>query len=197
MALTSTAKQIADVPAHAQGSGLINIVDAWESIQRDAKANEFTVKAPVDTAIDQFLKTPGFGTGVYDREGGLKVGQKKVYDVVVTRTTGVKYGTRHDLTWRNNDGTFKVVGGYDYVTLPLNKPVTIKVEAKATSAGCAQRHPAAGRRDHRGHRQADPDHGRRRHPAGEAVVHDVGHLLGAAQQPQVVLRDRPAGRQDP
>ncbi|MEU9300225.1 S8 family serine peptidase [Streptomyces sp. NPDC048269] len=135
VALTSTAKKIADVPAHAQGSGLINIVDAWESIQRGAKANEFTVKAPVDTAIDQFLKTPGFGTGVYDREGGLKVGQKKVYDVVVTRTTGVKYGTRHNLSWRNNDGTFKVIGGYDYVTLPLNKPVTIKVEANAKSGG--------------------------------------------------------------
>ncbi|MEU3061960.1 S8 family serine peptidase [Streptomyces subrutilus] len=135
VALTSTAKKIADVPAHAQGSGLIDVIGAWESIQRGAKANEFAVKAPVDTAIDQFLKTPGFGTGLYDREGGLKVGQKKVYDVVVTRTTGVKYGTRHDLSWRNNDGTFKVVGGYDYVTLPLNKPVTIKVEAKATSAG--------------------------------------------------------------
>ncbi|MGW5850427.1 S8 family serine peptidase [Streptomyces sp. NPDC055254] len=135
IALTSTAKKIDGVPAHAQGAGLINIVDAWESIQRDAKANDFTVKAPVDTAIDQFLKTPGFGTGLYDREGGLKVGQKKVYDVVVTRTTGVKYGTRHDLSWRNNDGTFKVLGGYDYVTLPLNKPVTIKVEAKATSGG--------------------------------------------------------------
>ncbi|MFJ9075598.1 S8 family serine peptidase [Streptomyces sp. NPDC102278] len=135
VALTSTAKKIADVPAHAQGSGLIDVVGAWESIQRNAKAEEFTVKAPVDTAIDQFLKTPGFGTGLYDREGGLKVGQKKVYDVVVTRTTGVKYGTRHDLTWRNNDGTFKVIGGYDYVTLPLNKPVTIKVEANAKSAG--------------------------------------------------------------
>ncbi|MFD9412909.1 S8 family serine peptidase [Streptomyces sp. NPDC059989] len=135
VALTSTAKKIDDVPAHAQGAGLINVNGAWESIQRGAKANEFTVKAPVDTAIDQFLKTPGFGTGVYDREGGLKVGQKKVYDVVVTRTTGVKYGTRHNLSWRNNDGTFKVIGGYDYVTLPLNKPVTIKVEAKATSGG--------------------------------------------------------------
>ncbi|MFE2170596.1 S8 family serine peptidase [Streptomyces sp. NPDC059447] len=135
VALTSTAKKIDDVPAHAQGAGLINIVDAWESLQRGAKANEFTVKAPVDTAIDQFLKTPGFGTGLYDREGGLKVGQKKVYDVVVTRTTGVKYGTRHNLSWRNNDGTFKVVGGYDYVTLPLNKPVTIKVEAKPKTAG--------------------------------------------------------------
>ncbi|MEV6688221.1 S8 family serine peptidase [Streptomyces sp. NPDC051130] len=135
VALTSTAKKIADVPAHAQGSGLINVLGAWESLQRGAKANEFTVKAPVDTAIDQFLKTPGFGTGIYDREGGLKVGQKKVYDVVVTRTTGVKYGTRHNLSWRNDDGTFKVVGGYDYVTLPLNKPVTIKVEANVKSAG--------------------------------------------------------------
>ncbi|MCX5378334.1 S8 family serine peptidase [Streptomyces sp. NBC_00091] len=137
VALTSTAKKIDDVPAHAQGAGLIDIPKAWESIQRGAKANEFTVKAPVDTALDQFLKTPGFGTGVYDREGGLKVGQKKVYDVVVTRTTGVKYGTRHNINWRNNDGSFKVVGGggYDYVTLPLNKPVTIKVEANVKSAG--------------------------------------------------------------
>ncbi|WP_328925749.1 S8 family serine peptidase [Streptomyces sp. NBC_00190] len=134
-ALTSSAKKIEDVPAHAQGSGLINVIGAWESIQRGAKANDFTVKAPVDTAIDQFLKNPGFGTGLYDREGGLKVGQKKVYNVVVTRTTGVKYGTRHNLSWRNNDGTFKVIGGYDYVTLPLNKPVTIKVEANAKSGG--------------------------------------------------------------
>ncbi|QES52584.1 serine protease [Streptomyces venezuelae] len=134
-ALTSSAKKIDGVPAHAQGSGLIDIPAAWESVQRGAKANEFTVKAPVDTAIDQFLKTPGFGAGLYDREGGLKVNQKKVYDVVVTRTTGVKYGTRHNLSWRHNDGTFKVIGGYDYVTLPLNKPVTIKVEAKAGSAG--------------------------------------------------------------
>ncbi|MFF5444633.1 S8 family serine peptidase [Streptomyces sp. NPDC012888] len=134
-ALTSTAKKIAGSPAHAQGAGLMDVGAAWESIQRGPKSNDFTVKAPVDTAIDQFLKTPGFGTGLYDREGGLKVGQKKVYDVVVTRTTGVKYGTRHNLSWRNDDGTFKVLGGYDYVTLPLNKPVTIKVEARATTAG--------------------------------------------------------------
>ncbi|MFJ6796641.1 S8 family serine peptidase [Streptomyces sp. NPDC091268] len=135
IALTSSAKKIDDVPAHAQGSGLINIPGAWESIQRGAKANDFTVSAPVDTAIDQFLKTPGFGTGVYDREGGLKVGQKKVYNVVVTRTTGVKYGTPHKLSWRYNDGTFKVLSDYDYVTLPLNKPVTIRVEAKPKTAG--------------------------------------------------------------
>ncbi|MBW5480714.1 S8 family serine peptidase [Streptomyces bambusae] len=134
-ALASTAKEIPGVPAHAQGAGLIDIVGAWESIQRDAKANDYSVKAPVDTALDQFLKTPGFGTGVYDREGGLKVGQKKTYNVVVTRTSGVKYGTRHNLSLRGNDGTFKILGGYDYATLPLNKPVTIKIEAKPKTAG--------------------------------------------------------------
>ncbi|MCU7827130.1 S8 family serine peptidase [Kitasatospora sp. DSM 101779] len=134
-ALTSTAKKIDDVPAHAQGSGLVNVLGAWESIQHGAKSDEFTVKAPVDTAIDQFLKTPGFGTGLYDREGGLKAGQKKVYDVVVTRTTGVEHGTRTKLSWRNNDGTFKIIGGSDSVRLPLNKPVTIKVEAKPRTAG--------------------------------------------------------------
>ncbi|MFJ3924011.1 S8 family serine peptidase [Streptomyces sp. NPDC090022] len=134
-ALTSTAKKIDNVPAHAQGAGLIDIVGAWESIQRGASANDYTVKAPVDTALDQFLKTPGSGTGVYDREGGLKVGQKKTYNVVVTRTTGVKYGTRHNLNLRHNDGTFKILGGYDYATLPLNRPVTIKIEAKAKTAG--------------------------------------------------------------
>ncbi|MFI5616677.1 S8 family serine peptidase [Streptomyces sp. NPDC051567] len=135
IALTSTAKTIDGVPAHAQGAGLIDVAAAWESVQSDAKANDFTVKAPVDTAIDQFLKTPGFGTGLYDREGGLKAGDRKVYDVVVTRTTGVKYGTRHNVSWRSNDGTFRLLGGYDYVTLPLNKPVTLRVEAKPTSAG--------------------------------------------------------------
>jgi hypothetical protein len=46
------------------------------------------VKDRVVTALDQELKTPGFGTGVYEREGGLKAGQKKTYDIILTRTFG-------------------------------------------------------------------------------------------------------------
>ncbi|MFE9254628.1 S8 family serine peptidase [Streptomyces sp. NPDC006879] len=134
-ALTSTAKKISGFSAHEQGAGLIDINAAWKSIQRGATAHTFDVKAPVDTAIDQFLKEPGFGTGIYDREGGLKVGQKKTYNVTITRTSGPSYGVRHDLSWKYNDGTFKVIGGYDYVTLPLNKPVTVKVQAKPRKGG--------------------------------------------------------------
>ncbi|WP_335936298.1 S8 family serine peptidase [Streptomyces sp. PTD5-9] len=134
-ALTSTATHIKDVPAHAQGAGLIDIVGAWKLIEKQgAPAHEYSVKAPVDTAIDFALKTPGFGTGLYDREGGLKVGQKKTYDVTITRTTGPDKAVKHQLSWKNNDGTFKLVGPSS-VSLPLDQPVTVKVQAKPGSTG--------------------------------------------------------------
>jgi len=134
-ALTSTADHIKNVQAYEEGAGLINVVDAWKSIKKGATAHEYTVKAPVDTAIDQFLKTPGYGTGIYDREGGLKAGQKKTYDVTITRTSGEDKAIRHELHLENNaGGTFKIVGS-DEVRLGLNKPVTVKISAKPSSAG--------------------------------------------------------------
>lgn len=134
-ALTSTATQIKGVPAHAQGAGLIDIIDAWKQIKKQGDpAHEYTVRAPVDTAIDFALKDPGFGTGLYDREGGLKAGQQKSYDVTVTRTTGPDKKVEHKLSWKYNDGTFKLTGPKT-VSLPLGKPVTVKVQAKPGSAG--------------------------------------------------------------
>ena len=134
-ALTSTATHIKDVPAHAQGAGLINIVDAWKLIEKKgAPAHEYAVKAPVDTVLSDYLETPGFGTGLYDRDGGLKTGQKKTYDVTITRTTGPDKAVKHHLSWKNNDGTFKLVGP-SAVDLPLGKPVTVQVQAKPGSAG--------------------------------------------------------------
>lgn len=134
-ALTSTATQIKGVPAHAQGSGLINIIGAWKQIAKQgAPAHEYAVKAPVDTAIDFALKTPGFGTGLYDREGGLKAGQTKSYKITVTRTTGPDKKVAHKLSWKYDDGTFKLTGP-STVSLPLGKPVTVTVQAKPGSAG--------------------------------------------------------------
>jgi len=134
-ALTSTADHIPGTQAYEEGAGLINIVDAWDAVLDGAKAHEYTVKAPVDTAIDQFLKTPGFGTGLYDREGGLKAGQKKTYEITLTRTSGADRAIRHELHLENNaGGTFRIVGS-DEVNLPLNQPVTVKVQAAPRSAG--------------------------------------------------------------
>lgn len=134
-ALTSTADHINGVQAYAEGAGLMNIVDAWKSVKAGATAHDYAVKAPVDTAIDFALKTPGFGTGIYDREGGLKAGQKKTYDVTITRTSGADKAIRHELHLENNrDNTFRIVGD-DVVSLPLNKPVTVKIAAKPENSG--------------------------------------------------------------
>ncbi|MEU5215934.1 S8 family serine peptidase [Streptomyces sp. NPDC020807] len=130
-ALTSTAKRIPGVAAHEQGAGRIDIVEAWESIKDGATAHDYKVQAPVDTAI---FPAPHTGTGVYDREGGLKVGQKKVYDVTITRTSGPAGPVEHELELKNNDGTFRLLGD-DEIDLPLNTPVTVKLQARPTTAG--------------------------------------------------------------
>ncbi|WP_031013340.1 S8 family serine peptidase [Streptomyces sp. NRRL F-5727] len=130
-ALTSTAKRIPGVAAHEQGAGLVDVVEAWDSIKDGATAHSYKVEAPVDTVI---FPAPHTGTGVYDREGGLKVGQKKVYDVTVTRTSGPDRAVEHELDLKYNDGTFRILGD-DEVDLPLNKPVTVKLEARPTTAG--------------------------------------------------------------
>ncbi|MGW1778788.1 S8 family serine peptidase [Streptomyces sp. NPDC002143] len=136
-ALTSTAHHIKGLQAYEEGAGAIDIVDAWKSIKKGATAHEYTVKAPVDTALDQALKTPGFGTGIYDRESGLKAGQKKTYDVTITRTSGADKAIRHELHLENNAaGTFKILGSDD-VKLSLNKPVTVRIQANPKAAGIA------------------------------------------------------------
>jgi len=134
-ALTSTADHIKGVQAYEEGAGLIDIVDAWDAIKDGATSHEYGIKAPVDTALDYALKTPGFGTGLYDREGGLKAGDKKTYDVTITRTSGADKAIRHELYFENNaGGTFRIVGP-DEVRLPLNQPVTVKVQAAPRSSG--------------------------------------------------------------
>ncbi|WP_433450368.1 S8 family serine peptidase [Streptomyces sp. CA-142005] len=134
-ALTSTAHHIKGVQAYEEGSGLIDIVDAWEAIRDGASAHDYTVKAPVDTALDQALKTPGYGTGLYDREGGLKAGEKKTYDITITRTSGPDRPVWHELGFENNAGAAFRILGDDLVRLPLNQPVTVKVQAAPGSAG--------------------------------------------------------------
>ncbi|MCL7377384.1 S8 family serine peptidase [Streptomyces sp. 35G-GA-8] len=134
-ALTSSATKISGLQAHEQGAGLIDVVGAWKSIEKGANAHEYTVKAPVDTALDQYLKTPGSGTGLYDREGGLKAGQSRTYDITITRTTGAQGALEHRLKWKyDNNKTFRLLGS-DRIKLPLNQPVTVTVQARPGSAG--------------------------------------------------------------
>ncbi|NGN63297.1 S8 family serine peptidase [Streptomyces sp. A7024] len=133
-ALASTARHISGEQAYEEGAGLIDIEEAWESIEDGATAHAYSVKAPVDSALDGYLKTPGFGTGIYDRESGPAVGKSETYEVTLTRTSGSAKSSLHTLTWKNNDGTFRLLSS-PVVSLPLNKPVTVKVAATPRSHG--------------------------------------------------------------
>lgn len=132
-ALTSTAKNIPGFQTVDQGAGLVAVAPAWNLLRRGGATDTYTVKAPVDTALSGFLQTPGYGTGVYDREGGLTSGQQRMYSVTVTRTSGPAGARPHTLNWAYNDGTFSVARRV--VALPLNTPVTVKITAKPHSAG--------------------------------------------------------------
>lgn len=133
-ALTSTAREIPGFQTVAQGAGLVAVEPAWDLLKRGVDAETYTVKAPVDTTLSSFLQTPGYGTGVYDREGGLKAGQERTYTVSLTRTSGPAGNERHRLSWAHNDGTFKIEGGHS-VRLPLNQPVTVTISAKSRYGG--------------------------------------------------------------
>ncbi|GAV42978.1 S8 family serine peptidase [Streptomyces acidiscabies] len=134
-ALTSTARHIAGAQAYEEGAGLIDAVGAWKVVAAGADAHDYTVKAPVSTVLAGKLRTPGFGRGVYDREGGLKAGQKKTYAITLTRTSGPSGSLPHVLRLVNDkDRTFSVVGP-QRVNLPLGKPVTVKLRATPKSAG--------------------------------------------------------------
>ncbi|NUP17403.1 MAG: S8 family serine peptidase [Streptomyces sp.] len=134
-ALTSTATHIEGIQAHEEGTGRIDVMAAWKTVKAGGTAHDYLVQAPVDTLLDQALQTPGFGTGLYDREGGLKAGQQKTYDVTLTRTSGPDVPVPHALRLQNNtEGTFSITGPR-VVALPLNQPVTVKVQAAPTSVG--------------------------------------------------------------
>ncbi|MGP4111638.1 S8 family serine peptidase [Streptomyces sp. 4N509B] len=137
-ALTSSADPIPGVQAHEQGSGRFDTEGAWRLIRQaagGAAAHDYAVSAPVDHVLDQELVTPGAGPGVYDRESAPAVGERERYEVTVTRTTGPDRRVPHRVELVNNDDrTFRLVGSSS-VSLPLDQPVTLTLEAKPRSLG--------------------------------------------------------------
>ena len=134
-AIYSSADPIKDVPTYAQGYGMLNVPDAWNLLKRGVKTDRaYTVDAPVCTALSDFLATPHRGTGLYNNcaasAGGQKPGERKTYEVKVTRTSGPAIAVLHKVSLRGNDGTFSAP---PVVSLPLNKTVTIKVTAKPSA----------------------------------------------------------------
>ncbi|MGP3969010.1 S8 family serine peptidase [Streptomyces sp. 6N223] len=138
-ALTTTADAVRGVQAHEQGSGLFDTAGAWRQLTRGGTAaHGYTVSAPVDHVLAGELETPGSGPGIYDRESAPSVGSSERYEVTVTRTTGPSRPVGHSVELVNNDErTFRLTGSAagGWLSLPLNEPVTVTVEAKPRSLG--------------------------------------------------------------
>ncbi|HSO65988.1 MAG TPA: S8 family serine peptidase, partial [Ornithinibacter sp.] len=132
----STADFVKGVEAVSQGTGQVDVPQAWEVLRTRPATQTYATDAPVCTAISDFLATPDRGTGVYNRcaadEGGQQVGQAKRYAVEVTRTSGAATATEHTVKLVGNDGTFSV---RPTVTLRKDRAQTVNVVAKPRTKG--------------------------------------------------------------
>lgn len=103
-ALISTARFLPGYQAYEQGTGLINVGNAWALLTQSPKKVDISSSVPVNSLLSGFLATPGVGTGIYEREGITVATPAFMRRYTFTRTDGGK-GT-FNLSWIGNDGTF-------------------------------------------------------------------------------------------
>ncbi|CAM5345214.1 S8 family serine peptidase [Streptomyces hirsutus] len=145
----------------------IDLEEAWDSIRDGATAHEYSVKAPVDTAIEQFaLKDPRLRHRRL-RPRGRPEG-RRVQEVVRRRrhphVTGPDRDVRHKLdVAKNTDGAFRIVGeGQVRLSCRSNTPVDGEGPGRgAVRRGCTSAILEVDDPTHRGRRPADPEHGGR------------------------------------
>ena len=104
-AINSSARFLPFYGAHEQGNGLINVGAAWDLLKTNIKTVEIASSAPVNTIISEFLATPNFGPGLYEREG-WKPGDTGSRTITLTRIAAA--AATYNLSLVGNDGTFSL-----------------------------------------------------------------------------------------
>ncbi|MEV6349346.1 S8 family serine peptidase [Actinoplanes sp. NPDC051851] len=131
-AIYTTANPIAGEGAYEQGYGQFDVPASWSLLNKVGTPRTYTSSAAVCTPLDDYLATPGVGTGIYNRcaaaDGGYTAGQTKTVTVELTRTSGPNKTIEHRLGWLGDHGAFSSAGS---VGLPLNKAVAVKVKVRA------------------------------------------------------------------
>jgi subtilisin family serine protease len=117
--------------AYEQGNGLLNVNAAWDLLRTNIKTVSIQSSVAVNTILSGFLATPGFGPGIYDREG-VKMGDSYVRQYTFVRTDGPGGTKTYNLEWVDNDGTFSSASS---IALPKNRPVTLDVSINAATSG--------------------------------------------------------------
>jgi len=130
-AFQSSARFVTAFGAYEQGAGLIDTKKAWNLLKANPSTTDITVAVPVNTALSPFLKTPGIGVGINDREG-VKQGEKYSREYTFTRTSGSDSPVTYKVKWVGNDGTFASASS---VTLPKNSAVKFKVDINPSATG--------------------------------------------------------------
>jgi subtilisin family serine protease len=131
MAFNSTARYLSEYSAADQGNGLIDVARAWDLLADNPQPVNITSRVRVNTILSAFLAEPGFGPGIYDREG-VNQGQRYTRTYTFTRTSGPTRPMLYHLRWVGNDGTFS---SQNNVLLRLNVPTSVPVHINPWSTG--------------------------------------------------------------
>jgi subtilisin family serine protease len=132
-ALSSSADFLDGYGAFEQGAGLIQVQAAWDLLATNAKTVDIRSSVPVDTALEQFLATPGVGVGIHDREG-VTIDTPYTRTYTFTRTSGGGGSTTYNLSLTGNDGTFSL-GGVTSISLPKGQPRMLTVSINPAEYG--------------------------------------------------------------
>jgi len=131
-ALLSSARFLTDrYQAYEQGVGLIDVGAAWNLLRQNLKTVDISSSVEVNTILSGFLATPGFGPGIYDREG-VEAGASYTRRYTFVRNDGPGGTVNYALSWLGNDGTFSSAGS---IGLPKGSPVTLNVSVNPTTSG--------------------------------------------------------------
>jgi subtilisin family serine protease len=125
-AINSTARFIPGYQAYEQGNGLFTVDKAWGALRKGIATVDITSSVPVDTALSDFLATPGVGVGIHDREG-VKAGERYTREYTFTRTSGPDRPVTYRVSWVGNDGTFSSAR-----TIQLRKGHAVKFPVRVT-----------------------------------------------------------------
>ena len=132
-AINSTARFLdsSRYQAYDQGNGLMNVGAAWDVLKTNVNTVDISSSVAVNTVLSGFLATPGFGVGIYDREG-VTVGTSYTRTYTFRRTSGGGGSTTYNLSWVHNDGTFSSASS---ISLAKGAAASLAVTINPATAG--------------------------------------------------------------
>ena len=131
MAMNSTARFIPGYTAADQGNGLIDVGRSWSLLKNNLEPVNISSRVAVHTLLSDFLADPGFGPGIYDREG-VTTGQSYTRTYTFARTSGPDRPVLYHLNWVGNDGTFSTQNN---LLLRPNVTTTLDVTVNPQTSG--------------------------------------------------------------